>query len=244
MKHLRIEGIPIYFQYTFSAVTFTISVEVIDVRYTDYILSRDTAWRILLDCQIDKLPVDLNSILRQLHIRTHPYKGNEQLIRELGLEKKIVLTSGLTFYRGGSPYILYDDTELPQRIRFTIAHELGHLVLGHITPGSYTVQNREPSPGDSPMEVAANRFAVGLLAPACVLWALDLHTQKEIASACQISRQAAAFRAERMAALYRRRKFLSHPLERAVYRQFEPYIREWEGRPRNLTPEQLPGQRQ
>lgn len=213
------------------------------MRYTDYIQSRDTAWRILLDCRIDRLPVDLNSILRQLHIHTHPYKGNERRIRELGLEKQIIHTSGLTFYRGGSPYILYDDTELPQRIRFTIAHELGHLVLGHIRPGSYTVQNREPSPGDSPMEVAANRFAVGLLAPACVLWALDLHTPEEIASACQISRQAAAFRAERMAVLYCRGKFLSHPMERAVYRQFEPYIREWEVLPRNPAPEQLPDPR-
>lgn len=213
------------------------------MRYTDYIQSRDAAWRILLDCQIDKLPVDLNNIMRQLCIQANPYRGNEQMIRKLGLEKQIMRTSGLTFYRGGSPHILYDDTEPPQRIRFTIAHELGHLVLGHITHGSYTVQNREPCPGDSPMEVAANRFAVGLLAPACVLWALDLHTAEEIASACQISRQAATFRAERMAVLYRRGKFLSHPMERAVYRQFEPYIREWEVRPRNPAPEQLPDPR-
>lgn len=43
-------------------------------------------------------------------------------------------TEGLTFFVGETPVILYDDTPSPQRIRFTIAHELGHLVLGHVAP--------------------------------------------------------------------------------------------------------------
>ena len=75
------------------------------------------------------------------------------------------------------------------------------------------------------MEQAANRFAADLLAPACVLWGLDLHQAEDIARVCKISIQAAQFRAERMEILYQRNKFLLHPLERAVYRQFEPYIK-------------------
>ena len=76
------------------------------------------------------------------------------------------------------------------------------------------------------MEQAANRFAADLLAPACVLWRLDLHRAEDIAQACKISIQAARFRAERMEILYQRNKFLLHPLERAVYQQFDPFLRE------------------
>ena len=99
-------------------------------------------------------------------------------------------------------------------------------MLGHVRPGEHTRQNREPQPGDDPMEQAANRFAADLLAPACVLWGLDLHRPEDIAQVCKISIQAARFRAERMEILYQRDKFLLHPLERAVYQQFEPFLRE------------------
>ena len=67
-------------------------------------------------------------------------------------------------------------------------------------------------------------FASRLLAPACVLWALNARTPEEIAALCQISHQAAKFRAERMAILYERNRFLSSPLERKVYDQFKEFI--------------------
>ena len=91
-------------------------------------------------------------------------------------------------------------------------------------PGQVTAIKREPAPGDSPQERQANQFAARVLAPACVLWGLDLHSADEIAAACGISRAAAAFRAERMQELYRRGKFLTAPQERRVYRQFENFI--------------------
>lgn len=134
----------------------------------------------------------------------------------------------MAFFRGGVPVIMYDSGNAPQRIRFTIAHELGHLALGHLRPGEYTIQNHELCFADSPMEEAATRFAVDLLAPACVLWGMDLHTAAEIEAACAISAQAAQFRARRMKQLYRQSRFLSHPLERVVYQQFIPFITEWQ----------------
>lgn len=135
----------------------------------------------------------------------------------------------MSFYRGKTPVILYDSCNVPGRIRFTIAHELGHLALGHLLPGEYTVQNREPSSADNPLEEAANRFAVDLLAPACVLWGMDLHTAEEIEAVCGISSIAAQYRAKRMELLYQRNKFLSSRLEREVYQQFLPFITEWQG---------------
>ena len=193
--------------------------------YENYKKSRNAAWEILLACGVDALPVDLNAVLRNLGVRVYAYSRAAELLEDTGLAEVAELVSGLTFYVREYPVILYNDAETPQRIRFTIGHELGHIVLGYVRPGEYTRQNREPQPGDDPMEQAANRFAADLLSPACVLWGLDLHRAEDIARVCKISIQAAQFRAERMEILYQRNKFFLHPLERAVYRQFEQYIK-------------------
>ncbi len=193
--------------------------------YTDYKNARDAAWEILLACRMEKLPVDLNTIVRHLGVRVYSYSRSQKLLESTALAEVAERVSGLTFYIGAQPVILYNDAESPQRIRFTIGHELGHIVLAHVQPGGHTRQNREPQPGDDPVEQAANRFAADLLAPACVLWGLDLHRAEDISQACKISIQAARFRAERMEILYQRNKFFLHPLERAVYQQFEQYIK-------------------
>lgn len=194
------------------------------VGYKDYQNARDASWKILLDCGIDRLPVDLNVIRNRIGVRIVSYKDAKALILKRNLTALTVQTDGLTFYAGAEPVILYSEACSPERIRFTIAHELGHIVLGHVVPGSITTANREPSLGDSPQETAANQFAARLLAPACVLWGLDLHTADEIAVACRISKKAAQFRSERMKTLYARNKFLSSPLERKLYQRFIPFM--------------------
>lgn len=105
----------------------------------------------------------------------------------------------------GGPIILVNKGDSAERQRFTAAHELGHIMLGHV--GKYKLVNREPSPNDNPIEQAANVFASRLLAPACVLWGCNIHTADEIAVNCKISRQAAEYRAARMEILYKRNAF-------------------------------------
>lgn len=195
------------------------------MNYRDYQNVRNEAWKILLDCKIDRLPVDLNLICKALGVRTAPYSANRALIQRKNLSVIVARSDGLSFFAGNMPVVLYNETCTPERVRFTIAHELGHIVLGHISPGGVTIANREPNPQDDPKEIAANQFAARLLAPACVLWGLDLHTAKEIAQVCRISKQAAEFRADRMNVLYSRNKFLYSPMERRLYQQFLPYIK-------------------
>lgn len=91
--------------------------------------------------------------------------------------------------------------------RYTIAHEIGHILLGENSP-----------------EDAAERFAIGILAPACVLHALRVERAEDIAKLCNISITAASHRAERMKILNKRDKFLTHPLEEQVFEQFEQFI--------------------
>ena len=179
------------------------------MNYKNYQNSRDAAWRLLIDMKIGELPVRPGAICRGLGIKVRyytPEDGND----------------GMSFLDNGIPIILVSRLASRARQRFTAAHELGHIVLGHV--GRYALVNREPSVQDDPVEQAANVFASRLLAPACVLWGCNARTAEEIATMCDISLQAAQFRAERMAVLYRRDKFLASPLEREVFRQFADYI--------------------
>lgn len=179
------------------------------MKYTEYQKSRDLSWRVLIGEGVTELPVMVVELCRSMGIRVQlfePKDGND----------------GFSVIVDGEARIFVSSRCSKERQRFTAAHELGHILLGHV--GKYKLVNREPSPGDNPIEQEANVFASRLLAPACVLWALDARTPEEIGKLCRISHQAAKYRAERMAILYERGKFLSSPLEREVYAQFLPFI--------------------
>lgn len=195
------------------------------MNYKNYKDARDAAWKILIDCHVDSLPVDIRAICRHLGCKLYSYDAGRKIIHAFRLDAQTEKTDGFTVLYRGVPYIFYSGNTSEARQRFTIAHEIGHIVLGHIEDGKYTVINREPSPGDSADETQANQFAARILAPACVLNALDAVDAEQISSLCAISHQAAQFRSERMKQLRTRGKFLSHPLEREVMRQFDPFIR-------------------
>lgn len=63
----------------------------------------------------------------------------------------------------GAPYVLINSDKPRVRRRFTIAHEIGHLALGHLLGGQVIVD--ETVGGKSFHERQANAFAAGLLMP-------------------------------------------------------------------------------
>lgn len=176
---------------------------------------RNAAWQCLIDYKISSLPVDLLRIANEANIKI--IKNSE--VGELsGSESGICLLDADTWY------LIYDDEATIGRRYFTIAHEFGHIFLGHELVKGY--HGRSFSTDKPQSEREADMFAVRLLAPACVLWGIDLHTPTEIAEVCRISNAAAKIRADRMAILYERKKFLTSPLERTVFKQFKPFIEE------------------
>lgn len=182
--------------------------------YGAYKNIRNAAWQVLIDFSVCELPVSVSRIAKMADI---------QIKRDSDVHMLEPNEFGRSFLVGNQWYIVYDDTKKPEMSRFTIAHELGHIFLGHgLKDGKHHSRTFDT---DKPIiETEADMLAARILSPACVLWALDLHTAEEISKICSISETAAKYRAERMAILYERNMFLSHPLERQLFAQFKPYI--------------------
>lgn len=181
-----------------------------------YVHVRDAAWQTLIDYNVTELPVSLLKICRAAGIK---------VIRDSVAHMLNYGEFGISVKQGDAWYIIFDDSDTPQRIRFTIAHELGHIFLGHeMKYGYHTRKYNIVKPSD---ETEADMFAARLLAPACVLWGIGVKTAEDIAELCNISYTAARIRARRLETLRSRGKFLSSQLERRVYDNFSEFIQNY-----------------
>lgn len=181
--------------------------------YVKYKNVRNAVWQVFIDYNITELPVSVNQLAKQLDIKI--IKNSD--IHELKKGER-----GITIEIDGKPYIVFDDAEPVPVCRFTVAHELGHILLGHMM--TQIVKYRTFADRNE-IERSADMFAIRLLAPACVLHELQALTADDISKLCNISITSARFRAERMQVLEKRNKWYSHPLERQVYKQFEKFIK-------------------
>lgn len=183
-------------------------------RYKD---ARNAAWQCLLDVGINALPVKTLKITSFFDI---------DVVKNSEVKMLRPLESGCCMIdKAGKWVIVFDDTERTGRVRFTVAHELGHILLGHELEAGFG-HYRKISEGKTATETQADEFAARLLAPACVLNALNAFNSDDIARLCGISRKAAEYRAERMEILRKRDKFLISPLEQRVFENFKPWIEE------------------
>jgi Zn-dependent peptidase ImmA (M78 family) len=106
-----------------------------------------TAAQILEHFSIHTPPVDVDDIAARLEVYVH---------RVAGMKTSGAVNSNA---RGAAIYVSEDD--VPWRQRFTIAHELGHLMLHE--EGS--LHHRDTTFTGGPIEQQANAFAADLLMP-------------------------------------------------------------------------------
>ncbi len=179
--------------------------------YTDI---RDAAWQCLIDNNIDSLPVDVLKIARQSNIDV---KKNSRI--------KILLPDeyAKAFYNGEKWIIVYNDRNDVPISRFAIAHELGHILLGHVkTYAKYaTIEDIGIKPK---AENQADTFALRLLCPACILMELDLRTPEGISTFCRVPTHWTQKRSDRMKELYKRNKFFTNNLEIEIHKNFNIYL--------------------
>lgn len=186
--------------------------------YHTYTRSRDASWQFLIDNNITALPLAFHDVCTANNIKLYRYIGESYFKSN---------ERGVAFKEGSRFNIFVNGTDELQVQRYTIAHEMGHIFLGHITGDKVhaRISGLKPALSGS-SEYQAERFAAGILAPACVLWGLGIHSAKDIAELCIIPLEEARRRAARMRELYKRDAFLKSPLEKKVFEQFESFITE------------------
>ena len=180
--------------------------------YGKYKNIRNAAWQVLIDYNICSLPIQLSDITDRLGIKI----VGDSYVQELQVDER-----GATLNINNNWYIVVDDTVSVPIQRFTVAHELGHILLGHmmidkIKYRTFGKRNEE--------EQAADMFAARLLAPACILHEIGALFPEQIKRICNISISSAEIRSARMKELERRNKFYLHPLEQQVREQFQEFI--------------------
>ncbi|MEE0999810.1 MAG: ImmA/IrrE family metallo-endopeptidase [Treponemataceae bacterium] len=119
------------------------------------------------------LPVNVFELCKRLKIQLKKYSDM----------KDAILTEALSLSADGLSYfdcnrncfvICYNDSKLDVRIRFTIMHEIGHIMLGH---KNHSVIN----------EQKANAFARIALAPLGMIYKMHLKDVLDVAEAFGIS---------------------------------------------------------
>lgn len=179
--------------------------------YTDV---RDGAWQCLLDHNIGSLPID---VLKIADLNDIDVKKNS-LINDLLPEEQ-----AKSYFNGKKWIIIYNDLNDTVTSRYAIAHELGHIFLGHATTHTKYQSVREI--GKKPQsEQHADMFAQRLLCPACVLQHLKIVSADDIAASCRVPLSCAKMRSTRMKKLSSRNKFLTSELEIKVFNNFKQYI--------------------
>ena len=150
------------------------------------------AYKTLLALHIDRLPIDPLFIL--MHCRNAQIHTYDDILaryesRDYYSFKYFFFDNAeaMTFRREYGPEVIYecffDNRARAPRRRFTLAHELGHIILKHRMEERYE-------------EMEADYYAAQLLAPRPVIDLMPDRTPEAIAHAFQISRTAAQIAAQ------------------------------------------------
>ncbi|MBQ2709797.1 MAG: ImmA/IrrE family metallo-endopeptidase [Clostridia bacterium] len=197
--------------------------------YGIYRSCRDAAWRCLWDFGIDRLPVSVMSAARQMGV--HVMRNSESPMKLRSDE------IGAAIHNGYHWHVIYDDRLPAEEARFVLAHELGHILMGH----EYKyAEARFDGSRKIKCEREADMFAMRVLAPAFALHELQALDADRIAALCRIPKSAAKSRALRMAELEKRGKYYTSELEQKLRDRFEPYLARERASQSRAVPPQSP----
>lgn len=187
--------------------------------YDKYKNGRDAAWQTLINSGVNSLPIDLKTIAEAYKISVYSYSK--------ALKNGIIMpeeANGKSFSRfsKGKKQIFVDSNQEKENIRYEIAFQLGHCIMGHYLTGKPSEEKTGSKMSKNDYE--AYIFARDLLMPATVLYGIKLHLADDIANVCNVPYRLAKKREERMEELYKRNKFNSSELEKLVFNQFIEYI--------------------
>lgn len=163
----------------------------------------------------DKPNVRAQELLARLGIKVMPTPV-EKIAKALGAQVRFspfdTELSGMIYIKEGVPIIGVNSLHHPNRQRFTIAHELGHLELHRdmITSNVHVDKNfpalmrdQNSATGTEKVEIEANQFASELLMPRAFIEDVLRGKQFDIDDEGPIEELAKKFRVSRQALEYR-----------------------------------------
>lgn len=187
---------------------------------------RDSAWKFILDQGICSLPINPSRLIERNGWALYTYA---QFAEKIGRSTAEIVErfsrEAFVFYsvREKTFVICYNADFPPPVVRWTLMHEIAHIVLGHISEEVPSL-NRVRSEERSVFETEAQGFARRVLCPSIVLHDCKAISPAAIMYLCGISHEAAEYRSKYMQELERRDRWRLHPLEVAVEKQFRIFI--------------------
>lgn len=149
---------------------------------------------LMVRCHIDALPVNPYKIAVILKIPVISYSqayraGFRSSIETLRVTAK---ADAMCYKSPGNQYIIfYDEAQTPkERINFSLAHELGHIMLGHLN-NEGILPRYEVNQKNEPKEKEADSFAGELLRPPILLILAGITRAQDISKSCNITLSAA-----------------------------------------------------
>lgn len=157
------------------------------------------------ECEIQAFPFDCHKVLEHYGYRIFTY----QQLRKTNyrLYSYCCRLSDDAFHYKNLKIVAYDETKLPQRIRFSLMHELGHIILAH---------NKETPHA----EHEANYFASHILAPRMAIYYSRCRNKESIAKLFDISLSAAGLALNDYKTWYEKASKHMRPLDRRMYLHF------------------------
>lgn len=187
---------------------------------------QETAWQFILDEGISALPVYPSRIIKKhcwglltyTEYAARVHQSVPEVIRKYDQEAFVFWSN-----REQSFIICYNDSFPPDVIRWTLMHEIGHIILGHVTP-AVPALSRVRSEERTLFETEAQGFARRVLCPSIILHDCGAIEPEQIMQLCGVSHEASTYRSAYMKILEARGKFRIHPLERMVEAQFKDFL--------------------
>lgn len=179
----------------------------------NYYNVRNTAWEFLIKNNVTFYPLDLHEILKQNNWKVTTYK-QYSCSHHVELEELYkISTDGFTKVDENDDYVIVvNDINNRWRNRFTIAHEIGHIILHKTFKES------------SQLEKEANMFAARILMPMLLIKELNITTAEDLSQLCDVSIEAARYRLKRFNEIKWRERFYTNPYEIAVYDKLKNFI--------------------
>ena len=166
----------------------------------DYGFATQTAREFIQKYDIKWLPVDAFEIV-EAYANAENIKIEIKTIADLsyesGIDRQVLIDDviygedGLAIYdpETDTYTIIIDESAEPfGRVRWTVVHELGHIVLGHLTDSRTSILKWELSDEEyEQLEQEAHIFAGEVLAPKFILYRIGAHSSEEIQDICELS---------------------------------------------------------